>query len=115
MAESAFMAEMLPSPLISQNQVELMQIDSASSPDMPGIGELGISAHSVEEILQDLLILLHQKFFRRRCLVIGAEQHGHRGSVLTSAAIKRRRIVAIEFGMWRSGRSGGTAGSITFG
>jgi hypothetical protein len=28
---------------------------------------------------------------------------------------KRRRIVAIEFGMWRSGRSGGTAGSITFG
>jgi hypothetical protein len=32
MAES-FMAEMLPSPLISQNQVELMQIDSASSPD----------------------------------------------------------------------------------
>jgi hypothetical protein len=56
MAESAFMAEMLPSPLISQNQVELMQIDSASSPDMPGIGELGISAHSVEEILQDLLI-----------------------------------------------------------
>jgi hypothetical protein len=32
-----------------------MQIDSASSPDMPGMGELGISAHSVEEILQDLL------------------------------------------------------------
>jgi hypothetical protein len=32
-----------------------MQIDSESSPDMPGIGELGISAHSVEEILQDLL------------------------------------------------------------
>ena len=62
-----------------------------------------------------VLVLLHQKFFRRRCLVIGAEQHGHRGSFLTSAAIKRRRIVAIEFGMWRSGRSGGTAGSITFG
>jgi hypothetical protein len=61
------------------------------------------------------LVLLHQKFFRRGCLVIGAEQHGHRGSVLTSAAISRRRIVAIEFGMWRSGRSGGTAGSITFG
>jgi hypothetical protein len=65
--------------------------------------------------LDGLLVLLHQKFFRRGCLVIGAEQHGHRGSVLTSAAIKRRRIVAIEFGMWRSGRSGGTAGSITFG
>ena len=65
--------------------------------------------------LDGLLVLLHQKFFRRGCLVIGAEQHGHRGSVVTSAAIKRRRIVAIEFGMWRSGRSGGTAGSITFG
>jgi hypothetical protein len=32
-----------------------MQIDSASSPDMPGMGELGISPHSIEEILQDIL------------------------------------------------------------
>jgi hypothetical protein len=31
------------------------------------------------------------------------------------ATIKRRRIVAIEFGMWRSGRKGGTSGSITVG
>jgi NADH dehydrogenase len=32
-----------------------MQVDNVSSPDMPGFGELGISPHSVEEILQELL------------------------------------------------------------
>jgi NADH dehydrogenase len=51
----ARIAEMFPSPPITRNQVELMQIDSTSSPDMPGIGELGISPHSIEEILQDIL------------------------------------------------------------
>jgi len=36
----AWMAEMLvPSPPITRNQVELMQIDSTSSPDMPGMSE----------------------------------------------------------------------------
>ena len=34
---------------------------------------------------------------------------------LMSALIKRTRTVAIEFGMWRSGRKGGSSGSITFG
>ena len=42
-------------------------------------------------------------------------QQGHRESVLTSATINRRRTVAIEFGIWRSGRKGGTSGSITGG
>src|SRR5271169_4916502 len=51
----AWIAEMLPSPPITRNQVELMQIDSTSNPDMPGLGELGISPHSIEEILQDIL------------------------------------------------------------
>jgi hypothetical protein len=32
-----------------------------------------------------------------------------------SALIKRKRMVAIEFGMWRSGRKGGSPGSITVG
>jgi hypothetical protein len=32
-----------------------------------------------------------------------------------SLTIRRRRMVAIEFGKWRSGRSGGASGSITFG
>ena len=32
-----------------------MQIDSVSSPDMPGFVELGISPHSVEAILPEIL------------------------------------------------------------
>ena len=48
-------AEMLPSPPVTRNQVELMQIDNVSSPRMPGFGELGISPHSVEEMLQEML------------------------------------------------------------
>jgi hypothetical protein len=31
---------MFPSPLLTRNQVELMQIDTVSSPDMPGFVEL---------------------------------------------------------------------------
>jgi hypothetical protein len=61
------------------------------------------------------LILLCYKFFGRECLIIRAEQHGHRGSILTTVAIRWRRMVAIEFGMWRSERSGGAVGSIAFG
>lgn len=48
-------AEMLPSPPVTRNQVELMQADTVSSPEMPGFGELGISPHSVEEMLQEML------------------------------------------------------------
>ena len=44
-----------------------------------------------------------------------APQQGHRGRVFASAVIKRARIVAIEFGKWRSGRKGGSSGSITVG
>jgi uncharacterized protein YbjT (DUF2867 family) len=51
----AWMSEMLPSPPITRNQVELMQVDTISSPEMPGFGELGISPHSVEETLQQML------------------------------------------------------------
>jgi uncharacterized protein YbjT (DUF2867 family) len=51
----AWIAEMLPNPPITRNQVELMQFDSASSSDTAGMGELGISPHSIEEILQDAL------------------------------------------------------------
>jgi uncharacterized protein YbjT (DUF2867 family) len=47
--------EILPNPLLIRNQVELMQIDTVSSPEMPGFGELGISPHSLEAILQRML------------------------------------------------------------
>ena len=48
-------SEMFPSPLLTRNQVELMQIDTVSSPKMPGFIKLGISPHSVEAILQKML------------------------------------------------------------
>ena len=51
----AWFAEMLPSPPITRNQVELMQIDNVASPEMPGFGGLGISPHSIEEILPEIL------------------------------------------------------------
>jgi uncharacterized protein YbjT (DUF2867 family) len=51
----ARISELLPSPPITRNQVELMQIDSVSMPEMPGLGNLGILPRSVEELLQDIL------------------------------------------------------------
>src|SRR5262245_28830281 len=59
-------------------------------------------------------VLLRHKL-RRPCVVGLAPQQGHRARFFTSARIKRVRIVAIEFGTWRSGRKGGSSGSITFG
>jgi NADH dehydrogenase len=51
----ALTSEMLPAPLLTRIQVELMQIDTVSSPEMPGFAELGILPHSVEAILQKML------------------------------------------------------------
>ena len=51
----AWIAEMMPSPPITRNQVELMQVDNVPSSEMPGFGELGISPHAVEETLQEIL------------------------------------------------------------
>ena len=50
----AWAAEMLGIPLLTRNQVELMQIDTVASSDMPGFAELGISPHSVEAIVQKM-------------------------------------------------------------
>lgn len=52
---AAWASEMLPDPLLTRNQVELMQIDTVSSPAMPGFAEVGISSHSVEAILRKML------------------------------------------------------------
>jgi uncharacterized protein YbjT (DUF2867 family) len=51
----AWMAELLPTPPVTRNQVELMQHDNVPSPGMPGFAELGISPHSVGEILQEIM------------------------------------------------------------
>src|ERR1700682_5733983 len=60
------------------------------------------------------LVLLRHKFLRD-CRGVEAPQHGHLGKRLTIAAMSLRRMVAIEFGMCRSGRNGGSPGSITVG
>jgi uncharacterized protein YbjT (DUF2867 family) len=52
---TAWVSERLPIPVLTRNQVELMQIDTVSSPDLPGLVELGISPDSVEAILPEIL------------------------------------------------------------
>lgn len=42
-------------------------------------------------------------------------QHGHRCRRLARATVRRRLMVGIEVGTCRSGRIGGSAGSITAG
>jgi hypothetical protein len=58
---------------------------------------------------RDLVLLCHK--FR---YLFRAAQHGQRDSIVARAATNLRRIVAIEFGTWRSGRNGGCSGLVTF-
>jgi uncharacterized protein YbjT (DUF2867 family) len=51
----ASIAEVLPNPPVTRNQIELMQIDNVVSRDMPGFAELGISPSSAEDILKQML------------------------------------------------------------
>ena len=64
--------------------------------------------------IRDGLILLRYKLLRARCTA-ALPQHGQRGKRVTIAAMSLRRMVAIEFGMCRSGRKGGSSGSVTVG
>ena|SRR6516164_533939 len=50
----ASLAEILPRPPLTRNQVALMQVDTVAS-DRPGLRELGISPRSLEEELQAML------------------------------------------------------------
>jgi len=51
----AWTAELLPNPPVTRNQVELMQVNNVCSPGVPGFAELGISPHSVENMLEQTL------------------------------------------------------------
>jgi uncharacterized protein YbjT (DUF2867 family) len=51
----AGLAEMLPQPPLTRNQVELMQIDTTASENRPGFRALGISPRSLEEELEAML------------------------------------------------------------
>jgi uncharacterized protein YbjT (DUF2867 family) len=47
--------EMLPQPLLTRNQVELMQIDTTASESLPGFRALRISPRSLEDELEAIL------------------------------------------------------------
>jgi len=51
----AWSAKILPRPPLTQNQVELMQIDTVASLELPGFKNLGITPVAVEEVLQEIL------------------------------------------------------------
>ena len=51
----AGLAEFMPHPPLTRNQVELMQIDTTASENLPGFRELGISPRSLEEELKAML------------------------------------------------------------
>jgi uncharacterized protein YbjT (DUF2867 family) len=57
----AGLAEILPHPPLTRNQVELMQIDTTASGGRPGFGLLGISPRSLEDELKALLQQTNQK------------------------------------------------------
>jgi uncharacterized protein YbjT (DUF2867 family) len=52
----AWVSEMPPHPMLTRNQVELMEIDTVASPQMPGFADLGIRPHSIEETIQKILL-----------------------------------------------------------
>jgi uncharacterized protein YbjT (DUF2867 family) len=49
------LAEMLPQPPLTRNQVELMQIDTTAAENLPGFRTLGISTRSLEDELEVIL------------------------------------------------------------
>jgi NADH dehydrogenase len=51
----ARVAEILPRPLVTRNQVELMEVDTVTSASMPGLHELGIAPHPVKDSVRDLV------------------------------------------------------------
>jgi uncharacterized protein YbjT (DUF2867 family) len=51
----AGVAEMLPQPPLTRNQVELMKIDTTASERLPGFRALGISLRSLEDDLEAIL------------------------------------------------------------
>jgi len=51
----ARIAEMLPGPPLSRNQVELMEVDTVASAGMPGFDALGIAPQPIEHALEQIL------------------------------------------------------------
>ena len=47
---------MLPIAPVTRNQVELMEVDTVASADLPGFAELGILPRAIEETLQEIMV-----------------------------------------------------------
>ena len=45
----AWMAEALPNPALTRNQIELMEVDTVASPLAFGLGTLGIEPRGIEQ------------------------------------------------------------------
>jgi uncharacterized protein YbjT (DUF2867 family) len=54
-AALASVAEMLPRPPVTRNQVDLMRVDNVVSTAMPGFGDLGIAPRPIDHVLQEIL------------------------------------------------------------
>ena len=63
----AGLAEILPQPPLTRNQVELMQINTTASENRPGFRALGISPRSLEEELEAML--KHSKTQTQKTLI----------------------------------------------
>jgi uncharacterized protein YbjT (DUF2867 family) len=50
----ARIAENLPRPPVTRNQVELMEVDTVTAPQMPGLRELGITPRPVRDAVRNL-------------------------------------------------------------
>ena len=51
----ALATQILPSPPITRSQVELMQVDTVASPQLPGMRELGVLPQQVEDTVRLIL------------------------------------------------------------
>jgi uncharacterized protein YbjT (DUF2867 family) len=51
----ARIAEILPQPPVTRNQVELMEVDTVAASRLPGLSELGIAPRTVADTVRDLM------------------------------------------------------------
>src|SRR6476660_10132808 len=61
------------------------------------------------------LVVLRHEFRRLLPPGLGVAQQGHRGNARAMPTMRRRRMLAMELGTCRSGRSGGASRSVTWG
>src|SRR3984893_8997748 len=104
----AYVAEMLPQPPITRNQVEIMQIDSVASPSAPGIRRFAdftdISAGRApcdRGIIPQLPLVLYMRRAQRRAAPTPSMLHRSRNSPLHPSEIFHRQTLAA-----RSSRRG---------